>query len=164
MITRTFGGRAQTLPELWAKPLHAASRLASQHCEQWAAETISRDPSADDRAVAAAKRSIDCLNATRVGLISEIDSWVEQVVRAPDEGPLHTETIGSVIDRLAIAWIRWRRFSEAAEMDLRDVDPSLALQQFTELTEAYDALVLDIHEGRRRIPQWRTLKSYRGPR
>ncbi|MEU6072522.1 DUF4254 domain-containing protein [Micromonospora sp. NPDC047074] len=164
LITSTFGGRPQVLPEVWAVPLHAASRLASHHRAQWAAETISRDPSADDHVVAAAKRSIDRLNATRIALIGEIDAWVEQVIQPPGGAPLHTETIGSVIDRLAIAWVRWRRFSETAELNLRDVDPSLAFQQFTELTEAFDVLVLDIHEGRRRIPHWRTLKSYREPR
>ncbi|MFI7590215.1 DUF4254 domain-containing protein [Micromonospora sp. NPDC049359] len=142
-------------------PLYTASRLASHHREQWAAETISRDPAADDHVVAAAKRSIDRLNATRVALIGEIDSWVERVIRSPGGAPLHTETIGSVIDRMAIAWVRWRRFSETAKLDPNQVDPSLALQQFTELTEAFDTLVLDIYEGRRRIPHWRTLKSYR---
>ncbi|MEV1321284.1 DUF4254 domain-containing protein [Micromonospora arborensis] len=161
LITSVFGGCAGTRPEAWTVPLHAASRLASQHREQWTAETVSRDPSADDHAVAAAKRLIDSLNATRVDLIGDIDSWVEQVVRAPDGGPLHTETIGSVIDRLAIAWVRWRRFSETGRPDSREVDPSLALQQFTELAEAFDVLVLDIHEGRRRVPRWRNLKSYR---
>lgn len=164
LITSTFGGRPCVLSEVWAVPLHAASRLASHHREQWAAETISRDPSADDHVVAAAKRSIDRLNAVRVALVGEIDSWVEQVIRPPGGATLHTETIGSVIDRLAIAWVRWRRFSETAQLDPSDVDPSLALQQYTELTEAFDTLVLDIHEGRRRIPHWRTLKSYREPR
>ncbi|NIL64690.1 DUF4254 domain-containing protein [Salinispora arenicola] len=55
-----------------AVPLDAAGRLALHHGEQWAAETISRDSSADDHVVAAAKRSIDALNEVRVNLISEI--------------------------------------------------------------------------------------------
>ncbi|MGC4792920.1 DUF4254 domain-containing protein [Micromonospora saelicesensis] len=164
LIISAFDGRPEVPPKVWAVPLHVASRLASHHREQWAAETISRDPSADDHAVADAKRSIDRLNATRVALIGEVDSWVEQVIQPPRGAPLHTETIGSVIDRLAIAWVRWRRFSETAHLGLRDVDPPLALQQFTELSEAFDTLVLDIHEGRRRVPPWRTLKSYREPR
>ncbi|WP_307937140.1 hypothetical protein [Salinispora arenicola] len=33
-----------------------------------------------------------------------------------------------------------------------------------ELAGAYDVLVLDIHHGRRRVPRWRALKSYRGRR
>ena len=85
-------------------------------------------------------------------------------MHTPDPNELNTEEAMHLIDRLAIAWVRWRRFSETAQLDPSDVDPSLALQQFTELTEAFDTLVLDIHEGRRRVPHWRTLKSYREPR
>ncbi|WP_434743837.1 DUF4254 domain-containing protein [Micromonospora sp. SH-82] len=122
---------------------------------------ISRDSSADDHVVAAAKRSIDTLNEVRMTLISDVDSWVEKTVRVSGAAPLHTETIGSVIDRLAIAWVRWRRLVELDARQRSGIRPSLALRQFTELAHAYDVLAVDVHEGRRRVPRWRALKSYR---
>ncbi|WP_367880505.1 DUF4254 domain-containing protein [Salinispora arenicola] len=86
------------------------------------------------------------------------------MVRASSDAPLHTETVGSVIDRLAIAWIRWRRFSDLSQHERSAIHSSLALRQLTELAGAYDVLALDIHHGRRRVPRWRALKSYRGRR
>ncbi|MEJ3741716.1 DUF4254 domain-containing protein [Actinomycetes bacterium KLBMP 9797] len=140
----------------WPTPLRAARRLAARHADQWSAEMISRDPSADDHVVAAAKRSIDLLNRARADLVMEIDTWVERAICYPATASLHTETIGSVIDRLAIAWVRCQRLSQTDRH-------ALALRQFRELACAYDDLVLDVHKGRRRVPRWRALKSSRSP-
>ncbi|NIL60006.1 DUF4254 domain-containing protein [Salinispora arenicola] len=50
-------------------------------------------------------------------------------MRASSDAPLHTETVGSVIDRLAIAWIRWRRFSDLSQHERSAIHSSLALRQ-----------------------------------
>jgi Protein of unknown function (DUF4254) len=150
---------ARVIPE-WRAPLRAASRLATHHGDQWSAEMISRDPTADDHVVAAAKRSIDLLNRVRVDLVTEIDTWVDRVLDDPGTGPLHTETIGSVIDRLAISWVRCQRLTDRERQGRSDSRAGPAVRQFWELAGAYEDLLRDVHEGCRRIPRWRALKSY----
>lgn len=159
-VIDSFRGSSACWTSAWRVPLRASGRLATHHGDQWSAEMISRDPAADDRAVAAAKRSIDLLNRVRVDLVTEIDTWIDRSVGDPEAAPLHTETIGSVIDRLAIAWVRCQRLTDQERQGRADGHADLALRQFQELARAYDDLVLDVHEGRRRVPRWRALKSY----
>jgi hypothetical protein len=131
--------------------------LAVNHQKQWDAEDSCRDPAATVSEVGTAKRLIDELNTSRVALVERVDEVVESRV-APASGlPLHTETIGSVVDRLAIAWVRTNSFT--SRTDRRDRARS-AIRQMNELATAYDDLVRDLVNGHRRLPAWRTLKSY----
>jgi hypothetical protein len=133
-----------------------AEELAAHHRRQWAAEDDSR-AAIDADAVARAKRLIDELNARRVELVEQIDRWVAAETTARPEASLHTETLGSVIDRLAIAWVRANHLTTATgDLQLaRD-----ALRQLAEMAGAYDDLVRDLAAGRRRLPTWRSLKRY----
>lgn len=128
--------------------------LAAQHQRQWQAEDASRADGASAGTVASCKRLIDVLNARRVMLVEQIDDWVAREIRSETEVSLHTETFGSVVDRMAIGWVRVRSFHGAGEQ------ARPALRQFTELAAAYDDLVRDVVSGRRRLPAWRSLKSY----
>ncbi|MDR7303507.1 DUF4254 domain-containing protein [Haloactinomyces albus] len=138
--------------------LDIANDLASQHRRQWHAEDVSRadDTSAED--VAACKQLIDELNARRVALVERIDAWAAQEIHSRADASLHTETLGSVIDRLAIAWVRTNNLINATDTRER---ARLALRQLAELADAYDDLVRDVVAGHRRLPAWRSLKSYR---
>ncbi|MEV4753650.1 DUF4254 domain-containing protein [Micromonospora sp. NPDC049559] len=160
LIIGSFDSSAACLAPAWRVPLRAARKLAGHHDEQWSAEMISRDPTADDHAVAAAKRRIDLLNRIRVDLVAEIDTWVDGAIGDTEAGPLHTETIGSVVDRLAIAWVRRHRLTGGDRQRCNGGQAALASRQFRELARAYDDLVLDVAQGRRRVPRWRALKSY----
>ncbi|MEN3611357.1 DUF4254 domain-containing protein [Plantactinospora sp. ZYX-F-223] len=160
LVIESFRDSSACLMSPWQVPLRASWRLATHHDDQWSAEMISRDPTTDDHAVAASKRSIDLLNRVRVDLVTEIDTWVDSILGDLDGGPLHTETIGSVIDRLAIAWVRCQRLIDRDRHGQNDGQAGSALRQFRELARAYDDLLLDVHEGRRRVPRWRPLKSY----
>lgn len=143
--------------------VRTAQELAAHHHRQWAAEDDSR-AAADADGVARAKRLIDELNARRVGLIEQIDRWVAAETTVRPEASLHTETLGSVIDRLAIAWGRANNLNPTARVDrqlARD-----ALRQLAELADAYDDLVRDLASGRRRPvrdqlndPLWATAAS-----
>lgn len=136
--------------------LRLAAHLARQHQRQWDAETISRDTTAADAAVASSKRMIDSLNTARVALVEQVDEYVASCSTAPDDAPLHTETVGSVIDRLAIAWVRANKLIDAGTKDRA----RQALHQLRELADAYDDLVRDVAGGARRVPAWRHLKQY----
>ena len=142
--------------------LALAQRLARHHQEQWAAEDRCHDRWADDRVVASLKRAIDAMNANRVEMVEQIDAWVTQRVVSPQHAPLHTETFGSVIDRLAVAWVRARNLAggrDPADPTARDRGRRAA-HQLAELATAYDGLVGELRSGRRRVPGWYALQSY----
>lgn len=136
--------------------VEVAAALAAHNERQWAAEDACRTD--DDLAVANGKRLVDALNARRAELVERIDRWAAREIGSRPEASLHTETLGSVIDRLTIAWVRYRRLVDAAPAD-REV-ARLALRQLAELADAYDDLVRDFASGQRRLPVWRPLKSY----
>lgn len=138
--------------------LWAAHRLARCHQRQWAAEDGCRAPGVPAEQVARLKRRIDALNARRVALVEQIDIWAEGEIGHTGEGMLHTETLGSVVDRLSVAWVRAGNLAAAGD---RPLLARRAWRQFTELAEAYDGLVTEVTAGRRRLPAWRPLKSYR---
>lgn len=135
-----------------------AAGLAGHHQRQWTAEDNSRI-SDEVHAVAAAKSLIDELNARRVAMVERIDSWAAVHIPARPESSLHTETLGSVIDRLAIAWVRSQRLLNTTGEIGRE-RARLALRQLAELADAYDDLVRDLAVGRRRVPAWHSLKTY----
>ena len=138
--------------------LAIAGDMAVHHRRQWAAEEISRADRASDIEVAASKRLIDALNGQRVALVEQIDAWIAEAAGAArPEVSLHTETLGSVVDRLAIAWVRSRYLSAMVE---RREQARVAMRQLSELAAAYDDLVRDVDAGRRRLPVWRPLKCY----
>ncbi|MBV2366226.1 DUF4254 domain-containing protein [Streptomonospora nanhaiensis] len=139
--------------------LATAYALASLHQQQWNAEDASRRPGASVDEIAESKRRIDALNARRVSLVEQIDTWADRnVTSKTEEAPLHTETLGSVVDRLAIAWIRAKNIRESGNRNRA----RLALRQLMQLADAYDDLVRDIGAGQRRLPVWRSLKTYGG--
>lgn len=152
-IIEAFRSSAEPTDEL----LRLATRLAHQHQDQWTAETVSRNPSATIEQIAASKRAIDALNARRAALIELLDEHAATRVSAgAGQAPLHTETVGSVIDRLAIAWVRANNLLASGPR----VRARQALDQLRGLAAAYDDLVREITAGTRRVPAWRLLKQY----
>jgi hypothetical protein len=141
--------------------LATAAALAMHHQRQWAAEDVSRDTD-DISVIAQAKRQIDELNRDRITLVSRIDAWVDEHLAVParDSAALHTETVGSVIDRLAISWVRAHRLGHVEDDARAEAASKLALRQLGELACAYDDLVRDVLAGTRRLPVWRALKRY----
>jgi hypothetical protein len=138
--------------------LDTANYLAAHHQRQWQAEDASRAPNASAEDITTSKRLIDELNAQRVVLVEQIDLHVSSQIRSRADASLHTETLGSVVDRLAIAWVRANNLINTN--GARD-QARLALRQLAELAEAYDDLVRDVATGNRRLPAWRLLKTYR---
>ncbi|WP_067700678.1 DUF4254 domain-containing protein [Nocardia jejuensis] len=85
----------------------------------------------------------------RVRLVLDIDRWVAaELPKAATDAHLHTETVGTVVDRLA-------QFSALAYLTL-SMSPDAAMQEaaqrLTELAVAYEHLAGDLAAGRRRLP------------
>lgn len=138
--------------------LDMANELAASHQRQWHAEDASRVPGASVEDIAVSKRLIDELNARRVDLVQQVDEWVIRQIYSRGDASLHTETFGSVVDRLAIAWVRANSLISTNGSRVRT---RWALRQLAELADAYDDLIRDVATGNRRLPMWRPLKTYR---
>ncbi|MGW4089512.1 DUF4254 domain-containing protein [Nocardia sp. NPDC004750] len=85
----------------------------------------------------------------RTQLIRDIDRWVE--VRLPTArggAYLHTESFGSVVDRLA----RLSACAYAAMADDQEWDLWFAWERLAESAVAYEDLVSELSSGRRRLP------------
>ncbi|WP_433205114.1 DUF4254 domain-containing protein [Nocardia sp. CA-107356] len=85
----------------------------------------------------------------RIMLMRGIDRWVEGATPIPDaEAFLHTETVGSVVDRLA--WIS-AMLSEA-EDEPDDVSFEDIWTQLDDIANGYQDLVNDLCSGIKRVP------------
>ncbi len=85
----------------------------------------------------------------RARLVCEIDRWVGLLTPPPSpEAPMHTESIGAVVDRLAeLAVLAFLALARGAEQQLTDVQ-----QRLYELGWAYDDLIGEVGIGARRLP------------
>ncbi|MBC7304667.1 MAG: DUF4254 domain-containing protein [Nocardia sp.] len=85
----------------------------------------------------------------RARLVCEIDRWV--VIRSPTPpttAPMHTESIGAVVDRMAhFAAITYQTLACGAEADLH-----AAQVRLHELACGYDDLIAEVASGARRLP------------
>lgn len=93
------------------------------------------------------------IDRRRTELVMAIDDWISRSIPQHRLGAtLHTETVGSVIDRIAEASVR----AHHALMTLDANDEILhgAWHHLAELADAYDDLVTDVLAGRRRLPSW----------
>ncbi len=86
---------------------------------------------------------------TRARLVCEIDRWV--VLRSPTpatSAPMHTESIGAVVDRMAhFAALTYRALACGAEAELH-----AAQLRLHELACGYDDLIAEVASGARRLP------------
>ncbi|MEU6585131.1 DUF4254 domain-containing protein [Nocardia sp. NPDC046763] len=91
----------------------------------------------------------DRIDHDRARLVHDIDCWVAaELPKAARDAHLHTETVGTVVDRLA-------QFSALAYLTLAmSPDDAVhdAAQRLTELAIAYEHLAGELAAGRRRLP------------
>ncbi len=90
------------------------------------------------------------IDRQRAQLVHDIDRWVAmELPVAPGGARLHTETVGTVIDRLA-------QFSALAYLALTTTPDWLAddaWRRLTELANAYADLATEVSAGRCRLPR-----------
>jgi hypothetical protein len=132
---------------------------------QWNREDAARCEGADDRAVAAAKRDIDGLNAKRHELVEAIDAALATHLDQNPAAPPTTESPAMVFDRLSVLVIRLCSTEEAASSPRADRDVCAARlpllhQQLALLQEGLDALFDDVQSGRKRFLPYQSLKLY----
>jgi hypothetical protein len=142
--------------------------LHGNNLEQWRCEDVTRAHYDDDAAVAAAKREIDGLNASRHGLVEAIDARIaDATVQNPAATPT-TESPGMVFDRLSVVTIRihfTERAARDAPVDRERYAARLPLLQrhLSEVQEALVGLLADVRAGTKRFVPYRSLKLYGSP-
>ena len=150
-----------------------AWRLQLINTFQWHEEDRSRAHGAGDAVLAAVKRSIDASNRRRVQTIDALDvhlvhAATEAGVNAPG-GVLHSETPGSIIDRLGVLGLKRYHVAEAvAACDPADRPAMQARldtleEQVSDLMDCLERLLADILAGRVRLKLYRQVKVYRDP-
>ncbi len=142
----------------------------------WHEEDQARDPAADAVVIARVKRAIDGLNQQRNDAMERIDEWVLAALgaagSAPDARlPLHSETVGSIVDRLSILALRIFHMHEQTQRP--DADEAhratcrarLAVlrEQRADLAQALRLLEADLRGGRKRFKVYRQMKMYNDP-
>jgi len=132
---------------------------------QWSREDAARRDNGDDRAVAAAKRDIDALNAKRHELVEAVDAALAASLEQDPAAPPATESPAMVFDRLSVLVIRMRVTEDAASS--QGVDHQLYAarlpvlqEQLALLQEGLEALFEDVRIGRKRFLPYQSLKLY----
>lgn len=101
------------------------------------------------RRLDANRGGVSDIDASRAHLVRDIDRWAERRLPAARGGAdLHTESLGSVIDRLAnLSATAYAALAADEEWDLW-----FAWERLAELAIAYEDLVTELTAGRRRLP------------
>jgi hypothetical protein len=153
-----------------------ASLLHMYNFRLWHTEDKARRPDAPDSLIARCKRSIDALNQQRHNQIERLDELLftylyEQHDRSRRGAELHSETVGSLLDRLSILALKMYHMAREAERRDATVQHRQRCQRhLTTLAEQYEdlwaclcRLCLDLWNGRKRLKVYRQLKMYNDP-
>lgn len=140
----------------------------------WHLEDQARRKDVPDRTIAEVKRRIDQENQKRNDAIEKIDavfiSLLEQAGKN-FKGELHSETLGSIIDRLSILSLKIYHVRE--EFMRQDADRAYKKEnrkkwqilkvQRRDLGSCYDKLLQQIQKGKKRVKVYYQFKLYNLP-
>ena len=141
----------------------------------WAQEDLARRRHAPDADIVANKRAIDLHNQARNDAVEHMDRWLLDHWATDTPQPhtrLHSETPGSMIDRLSILWLKIRAMQ--AQTQRQDLDLStrqactsrLAVlqEQRSDLAGCLATLLGEFKSGQSRFKLYRQFKMYNDSR
>jgi hypothetical protein len=141
----------------------------------WAEEDLARRKDVPESAIAANKRAIDGFNQKRNDAVEKIDeallSRLATVQRAAN-ARLHSETAGSMIDRLSIMSLKIRAMREqtlrtdvdAAHIESCQAKLAKLLEQRGDLAGCLDTLLTEAAAGKAYYKIYRQFKMYNDPK
>ena len=153
-----------------------ASLIHGHNFALWHEEDLAREKGADDAVIGQVKRRIDPLNQQRNDAIEKLDEWIHASlvaggVRARSDAPMHSETVGAIVDRLSILTLRIYHMRE--EVLREDADThhrgrceqrlTTLRDQRADLATALGALLDDLTTGHKRFKVYRQMKMYNDP-
>ena len=137
----------------------------------WHLEDFARRTDVSDSDIADVKRKIDRWNQQRNDYIEKIDEafiaeWQNEIQRKK-EARQHTETIGSIIDKLSILNLKIFHMRELVETypekEIFRHKLSILRQQREDLVGSLDYLLEEIAGGQKFIKTYRQMKMYNDP-
>ena len=152
------------------------AQLQAHNFELWHEEDKARDPSARAQEIVGFKRNIDGFNQQRNDTIEGLDELLlrqlaERGVNSAADCPLHSETPGSIIDRLSILALRIFHMKEESLRE--DAEEShrekcrerlkVLAEQELDLSTCLQALVEELCSGRKQFKIYRQMKMYNDP-
>lgn len=155
--------------------LGLVSRQHRANFDLWHIEDAARAPGASDTEVARVKRQIDRTNQHRSDLVEELDSAIQDWMKArglPNfDAPLNSEPPGMMIDRLSILALKiYHTREEAQRLDapaghaeLNSSRLAILEDQRADLAGCLDVLWQESVAGKRRFKLYRQLKMYNDP-
>lgn len=156
--------------------LELVCRQHEQNFRLWHEEDIARSQDVGDARVAAVKRAIDGYNQCRNDLIEQLDDTLVAMLAEAGSRPesnarQHTETPGSVIDRLSIMSLRMFHMQEQIDRDGTNAEHRekaraklrLCQEQYTDLAHSLELLIEDLVAGRACLKVYRQMKMYNDP-
>jgi hypothetical protein len=115
---------------------------------QWAIDLVA----VHQRLVNAEAGEIPEIDCRRSDLVHTIDLWIERCVPQHRNGSaLHTETIGSVMDRIAGSYVHAVDVLMTLDID-KDPRVHCAWRRLAELVSGYGDLAFEVVLGLRRLP------------
>ncbi len=123
----------------------------------------------------AIKRSIDASNRRRVQTVDRLDDQIYTGLREADslkaDAPLHSESPGSIIDRLTVLALKTYHVSEAHDALAAGSADAVAMQgrldtlteQYADLGVCLDRLLVGISAGETGLKLYRQVKLYKDP-
>ncbi|OBG61240.1 DUF4254 domain-containing protein [Mycobacterium sp. E735] len=133
-----------------------ALRLHTMNFGLWHHEDAVRRPGVDDHEVARIKRRIDDLNARRNAAIEEIDATLLGSLEPNPTAPLHTETPGTIVDRLSVLALRISHTAPAEDPDSRR---SVLEEQYDDLFGGLERFLTGLRAGELRFKVYRQFKA-----
>lgn len=138
---------------------------------QWHLEDIIRKIDIDPVEALAIKRRIDKSNQDRTDMVERIDDFfLERFknVRHQHDARMNSETPAWLLDRMSILMLKIYHMREQAER--RDASPdhvqkcaqklSVLMEQKADMRMAFDELIEDITNGKRKFKVYRQMKMY----
>lgn len=135
-----------------AKALH----LHALNFALWHHEDAVRRRGVDDHQVARRKRWIDDLNAQRNAAIEDIDATLLARVDPNPGAPLHTETPGTIVDRLSVLALRIVHTNAADQPSAR---LAVLEEQYDDLFGGLEQFLARMRAGEVRFKVYRQFKS-----
>lgn len=141
----------------------------------WHLEDQARRRDVADSVIAEVKRNIDLNNQKRNDTVETLDELVTSELAGrglPDaDAPLHSETVGSIIDRLSVLALKIyhvkeeteRRETEAGYRARSQAKLEILIEQRIDLATCLDQLLQEVCTGRRRVKVYRQFKLYNDP-
>lgn len=150
----------------------AVSSNMTANFKLWHLEDEARRTDIPDSQIAELKRKIDKENQQRNNYIETIDDALQEQLPPTDSSvPFHSETPGTIIDRLSIICLKIYHMkietqrSDATEDHKHICEQRLRtlISQRDNLASALDKLLLDLFNGRKRLVLYRPFKMYNDP-